>query len=141
MIDDYAKFVDTTTSKTSKCTGTLNTRLDRLCGTTWHKGEEHGEEMQVARLLTAVVGMMAESGEFAEIVKKKVFQADSKFSESEIYHMKRELGDVLWYWAQGCLSLGFTPSEVIQENINKLEKRYPNGFDIARSEHREKGDI
>ena len=141
MIDDYARFVDTTTSAESKSTYKLADRLGNLCGTTWHKGEERGEEMQVARLLTAVIGMMAESGEFAEIVKKKVFQADSKFSESEIYHMKRELGDVLWYWAQGCLSLGFSPSEVIQENINKLEKRYPNGFEVARSEHRVDGDI
>ncbi len=141
MIDDYSKFVDMTTSKASKCTGTLNTRLDRLCGTTWDKGEEHGEEMQVARLLTAVIGMMAESGEFAEIVKKKVFQADTRFSDSEIYHMKRELGDVLWYWAQGCLALGFTPSQVIEENIKKLEARYPNGFEVARSENRKEGDI
>ena len=141
MIDDYARFVDTTTSKASKCTSTLTNRLDKLTGTTWHKGSDGGEDMQVARLLTAVIGMMAESGEFAEIVKKKVFQADTKFSESEIYHKKRELGDVLWYWAQGCLSLGFTPSEVIQENINKLEKRYPNGFEVARSEHRVEGDI
>jgi NTP pyrophosphatase (non-canonical NTP hydrolase) len=141
MIDDYARFVDTTTSKASKSTSILASRLDTLCGVTWHKGNVLGEEMQVARLLTAVVGMMAESGEFAEIVKKKVFQSDTRFTESEIYHMKRELGDVLWYWAQGCLSLGFTPSEVIQENINKLEKRYPNGFDIARSEHRAEGDI
>ena len=141
MIDDYARFVDTTTSAESKNTNKLVDRLGNLCGTTWHKGSERGEEMQVARLLTAVIGMMAESGEFAEIVKKKVFQADSKFSESEIYHMKRELGDVLWYWAQGCLSLGFNPSEVIQENIKKLEKRYPNGFEVARSEHRVEGDI
>lgn len=141
MIDDYARFVDTTTSKASKCTSTLNNRLDSLTGTTWHRGDESGEQMQVARLLTAVIGMMAESGEFAEIVKKKVFQADTKFSDSEIYHMKRELGDVLWYWAQGCLALGFTPSQVIEENINKLEKRYPNGFEVARSEQRAQGDI
>ncbi len=141
MIDDYARFVDTTTSAESKCTSTLTKRLEKLTGTTWHKGDEVGEELQVARLLTAVIGMMAESGEFAEIVKKKVFQADTKFSDSEIFHMKRELGDVLWYWAQGCLSLGFTPSEVIKENINKLEKRYPDGFEVARSEHREQGDI
>ena len=141
MIDDYARFVDTTTSAVSKNTPALLDRLDMLRGNSWTQGEKSGEDMQVARLLTAVVGMMAESGEFAEIVKKKVFQADTKFSESEIYHMKRELGDVLWYWAQGCLSLGFTPSEVIKENINKLEKRYPDGFEVARSEHREQGDI
>ena len=141
MIDDYARFVDTTTSAVSKNTPALLDRLDMLRGNSWTQGEKSGEDMQVARLLTAVVGMMAESGEFAEIVKKKVFQADTKFSDSEIFHMKRELGDVLWYWAQGCLSLGFTPSEVIKENINKLEKRYPDGFEVARSEHREQGDI
>ena len=141
MINDYAKFVDTTTSKTSKNTMQLTSRLGNLTGTTWNKGDEHGEEMQVARLLTAVVGMMAESGEFAEVVKKKVFQADSKFSDDEIFHMKRELGDVLWYWVQGCIALGFTPEEVMQENINKLEKRYPNGFEVIRSEVREQGDI
>tara|TARA_B100000900_G_scaffold127000_1_gene107277 strand:+ start:294 stop:719 length:426 start_codon:yes stop_codon:yes gene_type:complete len=141
MIDDYARFVDTTTSAVSKNTPALLDRLDMLRGNSWTQGEKSGEDMQVARLLTAVVGMMAESGEFAEIVKKKVFQADTKFSESEIYHMKRELGDVLWYWAQGCLSLGFTPSEVIKENISKLEKRYPNGFEVVRSEHRAEGDL
>ena len=141
MIDDYARFVDTTTSAVSKNTPALLDRLDMLRGNSWTQGEKSGEDMQVARLLTAVVGMMAESGEFAEIVKKKVFQADTKFSDSEIFHMKRELGDVLWYWAQGCLSLGFTPSEVIKENINKLEKRYPNGFEVVRSEHRAEGDL
>ena len=55
--------------------------------------------------------------------------------------MKRELGDVLWYWVQGCLALGYTPEEIMKENIAKLEKRYPNGFEIARSEKREVGDI
>ena len=55
--------------------------------------------------------------------------------------MKRELGDVLWYWVQGCKALGFTPEEVMDENINKLEKRYPNGFEVIRSEVRAEGDI
>lgn len=141
MINDYAKFVDTTTSIASKDTATLTRRLDSLCGNTWMKAGERGEEMQVARLLTAVVGMMAESGEFAEVVKKKVFQADTSFTDDEIFHMKRELGDVLWYWVQGCIALGFTPEEVMQENINKLEKRYPNGFEVVRSEVRAEGDI
>ena len=141
MINDYAKFVDTTTSEASKNTYFLTNRLDRLCGTTGHKGEERWEEMQVARLLTAVVGMMAESGEFAEVVKKKVFQADTEFTSEEIFHMKRELGDVLWYWVQGCTALGFTPEEVMKENIKKLEARYPNGFEVVRSENRVEGDI
>jgi NTP pyrophosphatase (non-canonical NTP hydrolase) len=141
VINDYAKFVDTTTSEASKNTYFLTNRLDRLCGTTGHKGEDRWEEIQVARLLTAVVGMMAESGEFAEVVKKKVFQADTQFTDEEIFHMKRELGDVLWYWVQGCMALGFTPEEVMKENIKKLEARYPNGFEVVRSENRVEGDI
>ena len=141
MINDYAKFVDTTTSIASKDTSMLISRLDNLRGDTWTKGSESGEAMQVARLMTSVIGMMAESGEFAEVVKKKIFQADTKFSDDEIFHMKRELGDVLWYWVQGCIALGFTPEEVMQENIKKLEKRYPNGFEVVRSEVRAEGDI
>tara|TARA_B100000902_G_scaffold160216_1_gene155960 strand:+ start:1697 stop:2122 length:426 start_codon:yes stop_codon:yes gene_type:complete len=141
MINDYAKFVDTTTSNASKDTSTLISRLDTLRGNTWMQGNNSGEQMQVARLMTSVIGMMAESGEFAEVVKKKIFQADTEFSNDEIFHMKRELGDVLWYWVQGCIALGFTPEEVMQENIKKLEKRYPNGFEVVRSEVREQGDI
>ena len=141
--NDYAKFVDMTTSVASKNTDTLQDRLGILTGTTSHMGDgsERHEEMQVARLMTSVIGMMAESGEFAEVVKKKIFQADTKFTDDEIFHMKRELGDVLWYWVQGCIALGFTPHEVMDENIKKLEKRYPNGFEVIRSEVREDGDI
>ena len=74
------------------------------------------------------------------IIKKIVFQG-KHFDEDVKFHLKRELGDVLWYWVQGCLALGYTPEEVMKENINKLEKRYPNGFEIHRSEEREEGDI
>ena len=140
-INDYARFVDSCTSEASKYTDTMIGRMDRLQGTVSVKGQQRTEELQVARLLTSVIGMMAESGEFAEVVKKKVFQADTQFTNEEIFHMKRELGDVLWYWVQGCTALGFTPDEVMDENINKLEKRYPNGFEVIRSEVRAKGDI
>ena len=141
-INDYARFVDQCTSETSKDTSKMCDRLDYLRGNYSMKGGEVIEqEVDMARLMTALIGMMAESGEFAEVVKKKVFQADSKFSNDEIFHMKRELGDVLWYWVQGCKALGFTPDEVMDENIRKLEKRYPNGFEVVRSEVREQGDI
>jgi NTP pyrophosphatase (non-canonical NTP hydrolase) len=116
-------------------------RVDKLQGNTSVHGTERHEDMQVARLLTSVIGMMAESGEFAEVVKKKIFQADTQFTNDEIFHMKRELGDVLWYWVQGCIALGFTPDEVMDENIRKLESRYPNGFEVIRSEVRKEGDI
>jgi NTP pyrophosphatase (non-canonical NTP hydrolase) len=140
-INDYARFVDSCTSETSKHTDTMVGRVEKLQGMVSVKGLERTEEMQVARLLTSVIGMMAESGEFAEVVKKKIFQADTQFTNDEIFHMKRELGDVLWYWVQGCIALGFTPDEVMDENIKKLESRYPNGFEVIRSEVRKEGDI
>ena len=112
-INDYARFVDSCTSNASKHTDTMVSRVEKLQGTVSVQGTAREEEMQVARLLTSVIGMMAESGEFAEVVKKKIFQADTQFTNDEIFHMKRELGDVLWYWVQGCIALGFTPDEVM----------------------------
>ena len=84
--------------------------------------------------------MQAESGEFSEVIKKIIFQG-KPYNEDERYHLKRELGDVLWYWIQGCTALGYTPQEVMEENIKKLEARYPNGFEVVRSEVRADGDI
>lgn len=132
MINDYGKFVNQTTSEESKFTGDFITRLVSLQQTHKHT--------QWSRLATSAIGMLAESGEFAEIMKKIFFQGKA-FTEEERFHMKRELGDVLWYWIQGCIALGYEPEEVMRENIRKLEKRYPNGFEVARSETREKGDI
>ena len=129
MIDDYAKFVDHTTSMESKDYVALVDRLWAIEDTA-----------NLPRLLTAVIGMQSETGEFAEIVKKCVFQG-KELDESVKFHLKRELGDIIWYWAQGVMSLGFTPSEIVEENINKLEKRYPNGFEAIRSEHRAEGDL
>ncbi len=132
MINDYGKFVDSTTSSESKYTGDLVIRLTRL--QTQHK------DIAWSRLMTSAIGMLAESGEFAEIMKKILFQG-KVMNEDNRFHMKRELGDVLWYWIQGCIALGYEPEEVMKENIKKLESRYPNGFEIARSEKREEGDI
>ena len=130
-INDYAKFVDSTTSRESKNFLGFIGRASEL---------EVQDNMNLPRLMTAAIGMLAESGEFAEVMKKIIFQG-KEFNEDERFHMKRELGDVLWYWVQGCLALGYTPEEIMKENIAKLEKRYPNGFEIARSEVREEGDI
>ena len=129
MIDDYAKFVDHTTSMESKDYVALVDRLWAIEDTA-----------NLPRLLTAVIGMQSETGEFAEIVKKCVFQG-KELDNSTKFHLKRELGDIIWYWSQGVMSLGFTPSEIIEENINKLEKRYPNGFEAIRSENRAEGDL
>ena len=132
MINDYGKFIDSTTSSESKYTGDLVMRLTTL--------QTQNKDIAWSRLMTSAIGMLAESGEFAEIMKKILFQGKN-FNENERFHMKRELGDVLWYWVQGCIALGYNPEDVMRENITKLEKRYPNGFEIVRSEHREEGDI
>ena len=132
MINDYGKFVNTTTSNESKFTGDFINRLMIL--------QQNHKDVQWSRLMTSAIGMLAESGEFTEIMKKIFFQG-KEMTEDNRFHMKRELGDVLWYWIQGCIALGYSPEEVMQENINKLEKRYPNGFETIRSEVREEGDI
>ncbi len=132
MLNDYAKFVDTTTSNESKSEYAFGEHFMRL-------GRQH-PDIGWSRLMTSAIGMLAESGEFAEVMKKILFQG-KEMNEENRFHMKRELGDVLWYWIQGCMALGYTPEEVMQENIKKLEKRYPNGFEVARSEKREVGDI
>ena len=100
-INDYAEFVDETTSDESKHHMALIGRLDDLKNIA-----------NIPRLLTASVGMLAESGEFAEISKKIIFQG-KEFTDDERFHMKRELGDILWYWVQGCKALGFEPEDVM----------------------------
>ena len=131
QFNDYAKFVVSTTSDESLSTLKLAERLLKL--------QTH-TETQWSQLLTASIGMQAESGEFSEIIKKIIFQG-KEFNDAERFHLKRELGDVLWYWVQGCTALGYTPQQVMEENINKLESRYPNGFEAIRSEVRKEGDI
>ena len=129
--NDYAKFVRSTTSDESLHTIALISRLHTL---------QEKTKIEFPQLLTASIGMQAESGEFSEVIKKIVFQG-REYNEDERFHLMRELGDVLWYWVQGCTALGYTPQEVMEENINKLESRYPNGFEVAMSENRQEGDI
>ena len=100
--------------------------------------EEQG--VNPARLLTAATGLAGECGEFNEIVKKCLFQG-KPMDEHTIYHMKRELGDVMWYIAQACIALECSLEDVIYMNIEKLESRYPDGFDSFRSNNRNEGDV
>jgi len=130
LIEEYTNFVDKVTSDASKSSDKMNERIEYL----------GSNGVKVSRLLTAGIGLSGEIGEFNEIIKKIMFQ-EKTFDAASHEHMKRELGDVLWYWVQGCKALGFTPDEVMDENIRKLEKRYPNGFEVIRSEVREQGDI
>jgi NTP pyrophosphatase (non-canonical NTP hydrolase) len=92
------------------------------------------------RLLTSALGIGSEGGEFVEIVKKMILQGKPA-DEDNIFHMKRELGDIMWYWVTACMSLGLDPVEVISENQKKLEARYGKEFTIDQSEIRTKGDL
>ena len=99
------------------------------------------EDADVCKLLTAALGLTAESGEFTEIVKKIVFQG-KPYNNENVFHMKRELGDICWYIAQACMALDTTFDEIIEMNVNKLEARYPGGsFDVHKSENRKEGDL
>ena len=92
-------------------------------------------------LLTAAMGLAAETGEFAEIPKKMLFQG-KPVNEENIFHMKRELGDIMWYWINACRALNLDPNDVLEENIKKLEARYPGGnFNAHYSENRKEGDL
>jgi NTP pyrophosphatase (non-canonical NTP hydrolase) len=126
----YLEFVDFVTSDASKNFDSFASRLAEL--------DESGANIQ--RLLTAAVGMNAESGEFMEIVKKMIFQG-KPFNEDNREHLIIELGDVLWYVAQACIALNISMDEVFHTNVAKLLKRYPEGvFDVFKSENRAKDD-
>ena len=131
-LNKYTKFVDAVTSKESNSYDQLHRRMSDLSNTT---------NVNVSLLLTAGLGLGSEGGEFQEIVKKILFQG-KPLDEANIFHMKRELGDIIWYWANACRSLGLDPNEVIAENVNKLQSRYPGGsFDAHYSENRKEGDL
>jgi len=130
-LNKYVEFVDTTTSKPSKEFSEFADRLNDL----------KIQGFPTERLLTAAVGMSAESGEFTEIVKKIVFQG-KPVNQENLFHLKRELGDIMWYVSQACLGLDISLEEVIQMNFEKLNARYPEGaFSIERSENRVEGDL
>ena len=91
--------------------------------------------------MTGGIGLSSETGELNEIIKKCIFQGKPMDDET-IFHCKRELGDIIWYWISTCRSLGLNPNEVIEENVKKLESRYPDGeFDVHYSENRQDGDL
>lgn len=88
-------------------------------------------------LLNGALGLAGESGEVADIVKKAMFQGHTINRE----HIAKELGDVLWYVAETATAIGYDLETIMQMNVDKLMKRYPEGFSAERSQNREKGDV
>jgi NTP pyrophosphatase (non-canonical NTP hydrolase) len=140
-LNRYSQFVNAVTSMPSKDLTTFMSRLDELDGNFDSTTNTHGPDINVPLLLTAALGLAAETGEFCEIPKKIYFQG-KPLTEENVFHMKRELGDIMWYWINACRALGLDPDDVIEENVNKLKSRYPGGeFDVHQSENRQTGDI
>ena len=130
--EKYIEFVKGVTSDPSLDYAAFLTRTNSL---------ELQEDCNVTQLLTAALGLTAESGEFTEVVKKIIFQG-KPYNEDNVFHMKRELGDICWYLAQACMALDTTFDEVIEMNVEKLESRYPGGsFNVHQSENRKEGDV
>mgnify|MGYP003640158559 FL=1 len=128
----YIEFVRQTTSPASSDFAALLTRLTEL---------EASADADVPRLMTAAFGISAEAGEFTEVIKK-IFLQGKPYNEDNVFHLKRELGDICWYIAQACMALDTTFEEVLQLNYEKLSARYPEGtFDVFRSENRVEGDL
>lgn len=133
-LKQYEKFVSAVTSNESNNYDYLSRRIAELRNQT-----EPG--MNPSLLLTAGIGLGSETGEFQEIVKKMFFQG-KPYNEDTRFHMKRELGDIIWYWINACRALDLDPNEVIAENVEKLESRYPGGkFNVYMSENRQQGDL
>ena len=137
----YGDFVEALTSIPSKDLTIMMNRLDQLDGNYDFENKEHGPDINVPLYLTGAMGMCSETGEFMEIAKKCLWQ-NKPFNEDTVFHAKRELGDIIFYWLQSCRALNLDPNDVIDENVRKLESRYPGGqFDAHYSENRKDGDI
>ena len=131
LLEEYTDFVDKVTSESSKSTDKMRERIDYL----------NSRDIEMSRLLTAGIGLSGEVGEFNEIIKKVMFQ-EKIFDDVAHEHMKRELGDIIWYVAQACLALKVDLVDVINSNKEKLSKRFPQKrFNEQDDANRDLGDV
>ena len=114
LLEEYTDFVDKVTSEASKSSDKMRERINYL----------NSKDIEMARLLTAGIGLSGEVGEFNEIIKKIMFQ-EKTFDVVAHEHMRRELGDIMWYVAQACLALKVDLVDIINGNKKKLSKRFP----------------
>ena len=138
MSEEIKEFFKTYTDFVTKVTSDPSLDLEAL--NVSFKEIENKSNIKTPRLLTAALGLGSETGEFVEIVKKMFLQGKPP-SDDNIFHMKRELGDIMWYWVTACAALNLDPYEVISENQEKLAARYGEKFEIKRSEVRKEGDL
>ena len=138
MSEEIKNFFSTYTDFVTKVTSDPSIDLDSLKNS--FDDIESSSPIKTPRLLTAALGLGSETGEFVEIVKKMFLQGKPP-NEDNIFHMKRELGDIMWYCVTACAALNLDPYEVISENQEKLAARYGEKFEVERSEVRKEGDL
>ena len=88
-------------------------------------------------LINSVMGLCGESGEAIDIVKKWLAQGHDLDKD----HLAKELGDIAWYLAEAATALDLSLEDILQANLDKLKKRYPQGFDKNNSVHRKTDDL
>ena len=131
LLEEYTDFVDKVTSEASKSSDKMRERINYL----------NSKDIEMSRLLTAGIGLSGEVGELNEIIKKILFQ-EKTFDVVAHEHMKRELGDIMWYVAQACLALKVDLVDVINGNKEKLSKRFPRKqFNEQDDADRDLGDV
>ena len=125
---EHRMFVDDVTSEATRDCDVFLDRIEEL---------QDGDMVwsQPQRLLTGAIGICSEGGELLDLVKKIIFQGKEP-SEELRNKVKNELGDVMWYVQQVLITMEWDLEEVLAENTKKLSGRYPEGFDVDKSENR-----
>ncbi len=126
---EHRMFVDDVTSDATRDCDVFLERIKEL-----QDGDADWANPQ--RLLTGAIGICSEGGELLDLVKKIIFQGKAP-SEELRHKIKNELGDVMWYVQQVLITMEWDLEEVLAENTKKLSGRYPEGFDVEKSENRE----
>ena len=125
---EHRMFVDDVTSEATRDCDVFLDRIEEL---------QDGDMVwsQPQRLLTGAIGICSEGGELLDLVKKIIFQGKEPTEELR-NKVKNELGDVMWYVQQVLITMEWDLEEVLAENTKKLSGRYPEGFDVDKSENR-----
>ena len=110
---------------------------NRLLNLTLSDTTENGIGEDTGTILLACLGLSGEVGEFNDMIKKWIFHEKDLDEE----HLKKELGDIMWYIAMMCHAFRWNLDEIMEMNINKLKARYPDGFDTDRANNRKNGDV
>ena len=133
---DLKKYSEFARAVTAKDAEEMPSMVDRM-----YQIKNDYPHINVSLLISSGIGLCTETGEFNELLKKCVFQGKELDDYTQQW-MKRELGDIIWYWISACRALNIDPNEAIEENVKKLKDRYPDSeFDVWHSENRKEDDL